>query len=102
MVCSDVGTGFLQQLWEKPFWEGVWAYLDPRNRVHLRTASVEWNVPRKYGPLGEVFFFLIQKEPATMPGKETIDLFFEADIRLPFFSEDILKQYAFSFWQTRG
>ena len=36
-----------------------------------------------------------------MPGKETIDPFFEADIRVPF-SEEILKQYAFSFWQTRG
>ena len=34
----------------------------------LRTPSVEWNVPGKYGPHGELFFFLIQTEPATMPG----------------------------------
>ena len=39
--------------------------------VCLRTASVEWNVPGKYGPHVELFSFLIQKEPASMPGSET-------------------------------
>ena len=33
--------------------------------------SVEWNEPGKYGPNGELFFFLIQKEPATEPDSET-------------------------------
>ena len=33
--------------------------------VCLRTASMEWNVPGKYGPHGELIFFLIQKEVAT-------------------------------------
>ena len=28
----------------------------------LRTASTHWNVAGKYGPHGEVFFFLIQQE----------------------------------------
>ena len=69
---SDVGTGFLQLLWEKPIWEGVLPCLDPWDSVCLRTASVEWNVPGKYGPHGELFFFLIQKEPATMPGKRDL------------------------------
>ena len=35
-------------------------YLDPMDSVCLRTASMEWNVPGKYGPHGELFFFLIQ------------------------------------------
>ena len=39
------GVGFLQSLWEKPIWEGVWPYLDPIDGVCLRTASMEWNVP---------------------------------------------------------
>ena len=30
--------------------------------VRLRTASTHWNVPGKYGPLGELFFSLIEKE----------------------------------------
>ena len=60
----------------------------------LRTASVEWNVPGKYGPHGELFFFLIQKEPATMPDIETFSPFFSADIRTPFFSADVLKKCA--------
>ena len=79
-------AGFLQRLWEKPTWEGVWPYPDPCDSACLRTASVEWNVPGKYGPHGELFFFLMQKEPATMPGSETFSPFFAADIRTPFFS----------------
>ena len=55
------GVGFLQSLWEKPIWEGVWHYLDPMDSVCSRTASMEWNVPGKYGPHGELFFSLIQK-----------------------------------------
>ena len=62
--------------------------------VCLRTASVEWNVPAKYGPHDELFFFLIKREPATMPGSETFSLFFTADIRAPFFSADVLKKCA--------
>ena len=30
--------------------------------MRLRTASTHWNVPGKYGPHGERFFFLIKKE----------------------------------------
>ena len=62
------GVGLLQSLWEKPIWEGVWPYLDPMDSVCLRTASMEWNVSGKYGPHGELFFFLIQKEPAIVSG----------------------------------
>ena len=29
----------------------------------LRTAASSWNIPNKYGRLGELFFFLIKKEP---------------------------------------
>ena len=46
--------------------------------VCLRTASMEWNVPGKYGPHGELVFFLIQKEPATVPDGETFSLFINA------------------------
>ena len=75
------GVGFLHRLCEKPIWEGVWPYLDPMDGVCLRTASVEWNVSGKYGPHGELFFFLIQKEPEMVPGGEACSLFFNADIR---------------------
>ena len=44
------------KMWDKPLWERVWLYLDPFNSVRLRTASVHWNVPKKYGPHGELFF----------------------------------------------
>ena len=33
------------------------------------------NVPGKYGPHGELFFFLIQKEPAPMPGSQNLQPF---------------------------
>ena len=41
---------------------GRLAFLVPMDSVCLRTASMEWNVPGKYGPHGELFFFLNQKE----------------------------------------
>ena len=55
---------------------GVCPYLDPINIVCL-------NVPGKYGPHSELFFFLMQKEPATVPGSETFSNFINADIRTP-------------------
>ena len=92
--CSVDGVGFLQSLWEKPIWEGVWPYLDPMDSVCSRTASVGWTVPGKYGPHGELFFFLIQKELAARPGSETFRPFFNADIRTPLFSADVLRKCA--------
>ena len=62
----------------------------------LRTASVEWNVPGKYGPHDELFFFVIQKELTTMLGRETVSPFFAADIRAPFFSAEVLKKCGFN------
>ena len=73
---------------------GVWPYLDPMDSVCLRTASMEWNVPGKYGPDGELVFFLIQKEPAMVPGRETFSPFFNADIRTLLFSADVLRKCA--------
>ena len=88
------GVGFLQSLWEKPIWEGVWPYLVPMDSVCLRTASTEWNVPGKYRPHGDLFFFLIQKETAIVPNSEAVCPFFHADIRTPFFSAEVLKKCA--------
>ena len=79
------GVDFLQSLWEKPIWKVICPYLDPMDSVCLRAASVECNVPGKYGPHGGPSFFLIQKEPASMPGSETVCPFLNADIRTLFF-----------------
>ena len=54
------------EMWNKPLWESVWACLDPWDSVRLRTASTRWNVPRKQGPHGELFFFLLKKEPTAI------------------------------------
>ena len=75
-LCGGTGLQWLAQASSKvcgirPIWEGVWPYLDPWVSVCLRTASVEWIVPRKYGPHGELFF---------LPGP-----FFNADIRTSLF-----------------
>ena len=86
------GVGSLPLLWEKPSWEGVWPYWDPMDSVCLRTASMERNVPRKYGPHGELFFFLILKEPATELVCETFSPVFNADMRTLLFSANVLKK----------
>ena len=49
-------------MWEGPYWEGVWPFLDPWEAVGLLTTASAWNVPGKYGPYGKRFFFLIKKE----------------------------------------
>ena len=53
-------------MWEGPFWEGGWPCLDPWDVASLRTSSSCWNVPGKYGPHSELFFFLIRKESVAL------------------------------------
>ena len=60
----------------------------------LRTASMDWNVPGKYGPHGELFFFLTQKEPATEQVGETLSPLFSAHIFPSLFSAGVLKKCA--------
>ena len=62
MTCGQVGSGLVPQLWGKPLWEKVWPFLDALDSVRLRTASTQWNVPGKHGPIGELLFFLIMKK----------------------------------------
>ena len=47
------------QLWE----EVLWPFLDAWDSVRLRTTSSQWSVPGRCGPCGELFFFLLDKEP---------------------------------------
>ena len=51
-------------------------------------------MPGKYVPHGELFFFLIQDEPAIVPGSETFSPFINDDIRTSLFSDDVLKKCA--------
>ena len=41
-------------------------FLDAWDSVRLRTTSTQWNVPRRYGPYCELFFFLLEKEPMVL------------------------------------
>ena len=69
----------LSKMWERPFWEGGWPHLDPWDSVRLRTASTHWNVPRKYGPHGELFFFPVQKESAVASNEVLPNLLISAE-----------------------
>ena len=67
MTCGRVGSGPIPDLWSTPLWEEVlWNFLDAWDSVRLRTASTQWNVPGRYGPHGELFFFLWKKEPRVL------------------------------------
>ena len=59
MTSGRVGSGLILPLWE----EVLRLCLDVRDSVRLRTASTQWNVPGRYGPHGELFFFFLKKEP---------------------------------------
>ena len=86
----------LRRLPQTSVGEAVLAGLDPWDSVCLRTASVEWSVPGKYGPHGELFFFMIRKELVTMPGSETFFALSSllTSARLFFFFADVLKKCA--------
>ena len=76
---------FWPKMWEGPFWKGVWPHLDPWDSLRLRTASTHWNVPVKYGPHGEHFFFLIKKEQVVASNEV---------LQIPFVSAETLKACA--------
>ena len=75
--CNGCCWFFLQSLWEKPIWDAM-------DTVCLRTASMEWNVLDKYGPHGELLFFLIQKKkPAIEPNSEALNSFIGDGFQVP-------------------
>ena len=49
-------------------WELMSPPLAPDDVVKLRIAATEWNKGTKYRPYGELFFFLMQKEPYETSG----------------------------------
>ena len=59
MISDGVVSGVMLPLWE----EVLWPFLDAWDSVRLCTTSSQWNVPGRYGPYGELFFFLSKKEP---------------------------------------
>ena len=94
------GVGFFQS-WEKSrFGRAFCPTWIPIDSVCLRLASMECNVAGKYGPHGELFFFLMQKEPPIAPNSETFSPFINPAIRTPLFSADVLKKCALLAWHV--
>ena len=56
MAAGAVCAKKLQKVWEGPCWEGMWPSL---------------NIAKKYGPYGQLFFFLVKKEPVVV--REAVD-----------------------------
>ena len=61
MSCGRVGSDLMLPLWE----EVLWPFLDAWDSVRQRTTSTQWNVPRRYGPYGELLF-VFEKEPMVL------------------------------------
>ena len=64
MTSDRVVSDLMLSLWE----EVLWPVLDAWDSVRIRTTSTQWNVPGRYGPYGELFFFLLKKEPMVPQG----------------------------------
>ena len=62
MTSDRVVSDLMLPLWE----ENLWPFLDAWDSVHRRTTSTQWNVPGRHGPFGELFFFLMKKEPMVL------------------------------------
>ena len=58
MTCGRVGSGLILPLWV----EVLWPCLDAWDSVRL----TQWNVPGRYWPYGEFFFFFLKKEPMVL------------------------------------
>ena len=56
MTSDSVVSDLMPPLWE----EVLWPFLNAWDSVRLRTTSTQWNVPGRYGPNGELFFFLLE------------------------------------------
>ena len=56
-------------------------FLDPWGVVGLRASSSVRDVPGKYGPHGELFFFLIKKEPFALTKAVDFKPFVPAETR---------------------
>ena len=67
MACDRVVSDLMLPLWE----EVLWPFLDAWDSVRLRTTSTQWNVPGRYGPYGELFFFLLEKGANGPQGAES-------------------------------
>ena len=57
MTSDRVVSDLMPPLWE----EVLLPFLDARDSVRPRTTSTQWNVRGRYGPYGELFFFLLKK-----------------------------------------
>ena len=62
MTSDRVMSDLMLPLWE----EVLWPFLDAWDSVRLRTTATQWNVLERYGPSGELFFFLVEKEPMVL------------------------------------
>ena len=51
MTSDRVVSDLMLPLWD----EVLWPFLDAWDSVRPRTTSTQWNLPRKYGPYGELF-----------------------------------------------
>ena len=62
MTSGRVVSDLMLPLWE----EVLWPFLDAWDSVRLRTTSTQWNLPGRYGPYGELFFFPFKREPTVL------------------------------------
>ena len=62
MISDRVVSDLMLPLWE----EVLWPFLDAWDTVRLRTTSTQWHVPGRYGPYGELYFFIFKKEPMVL------------------------------------
>ena len=82
LVCQDE-LCMQSQHGEKADMGGRLAYSDAMDAVCLRTVSMEWKMPEKYGPHGVLLFFLIQKKPAIVPNSEAFNSYIGDGFQVP-------------------
>ena len=68
---SELALLKMKQVLEELLWETTCPLWSPADVVELRISSKYWSKGSKYGPYGELFFFLVEKNPKNKSGKFT-------------------------------
>ena len=59
----DLDRWEMEEVMDGPSWAATWPLIHLDDVVQLRTSATVGNKVSKYGQYGELFFFLMQKEP---------------------------------------
>ena len=95
---SEYALNTLRQVLEGSVWLVIWAFVDSKDALGMRTTNNTWNVAGKYGAYGELFFFFRMKKEPNVEFGYSLDTPFVKYGFTPFFDRDSKFQQDARLW----